>query len=138
MSESTTQQPQVITLDLNNSVQILVQFVEQAQKVGTFVLQESDILKRCKDLLINNVVDPELTVPNARQILIQAINKGQLKGAYSLDDASILFKISQYINANLTATATPTPTPEQLQQQADDDLSYLSSPVPLRTTPLTI
>jgi hypothetical protein len=142
MSESNQQQqPQVITLDAQNSAQILVQYVELAQKAGAFLLPESDILKRCRDVLLGGAADPEINVPQARQLLIQAVSKGQSKGAYTLDDASILHKVCQYVSANLSAENAPLPPQEQqLQQQAQElqelpssDLSDLSAPVPLRT-----
>ena len=125
---SSETQPTVITLDTRNSVQILLKFVEVAQKAGAFLLPESDILKRCKDVLLSGAQDQEINIPQARQLLIQAINKGQSKGSYSLDDASILHKVCQFLQANLTVEDTPT------QVSSDtDDLSALSEPVPLKT-----
>lgn len=125
---SSETQPTVITLDTKNSVQILLKFVEVAQKAGAFLLPESDILKRCKDVLLSGAQDQEINIPQARQLLIQAINKGQSKGSYSLDDASILHKVCQFLQANLTVEDTPT------QVSSDtDDLSALSEPVPLKT-----
>ena len=100
MSEQ--QKPQVITLDAKNSIEILISYTEVAQKAGTFMLQESDILKRCRDLLINGIHDTEINIPTARNLLIQAVNKGQSKGCYSLDDASILHKVCQYVAQNIS------------------------------------
>lgn len=156
---SQTQEPQVITLNDTNSIQILVQYVEVAQKSGAFVLAESDLLKRCRDVLLQGASDAEVTIPLARQLLVQAVTKGQAKGAYNLDDASILHKVCQYVGANLEAQATSqAPSQEQAsqqqasQQQASqqqevasvreeveeveddlDDLNSLSAPVPLKT-----
>jgi hypothetical protein len=157
---SQTQEPQVITLNDSNSVQILVQYVEVAQKSGAFLLAESDLLKRCRDVLLQGASDAEVTVSLARQLLVQAVNKGQAKGAYNLDDASILHKVCQYVGANLEAQAAPqaqeqVSQQQALQQQASqqpvasvretveeveeeveddlDDLNSLSAPVPLKT-----
>lgn len=118
-------QPQVITLNSKNSVEILISFIEAAQKHGSFLLAESDILKRCKDVLLSGATDPEITVLQARVLLIQGISKGQSKGAYSLEDASILHKVCQFVNANLNAESTTA--------KEDEDLSSLSAPVPLKT-----
>jgi hypothetical protein len=140
MSES--QQP-TITLDSNNSIEILAQFVEIAQKHGSFVLAESDILKRCRDVLLRGLQDTEINVPSARNLFIQAVNKGQSKGAYTLDDASILHKVCQYVSQNLTSEQ-PQQQPQQPQPQQvlplsqlavdDDSLSTLSEPVPFKTS----
>lgn len=125
MSETAT----TITLDTKNSIEILTQFVEVAQKHGSFVLAESDILKRCKDVLLKGIQDAEINVPTARNLFIQAVNKGQSKGAYTLDDASILHKVCQYVSQNLAAD-TPSPI---VSTNTDDDLNSLSEPVPLRS-----
>ena len=127
--------PQVITLDNSNSVQIVLQFVDVAQKAGTFILSESDILKRCRDVLLSNVTDPEINVVHAKQLIVQAIIKGQAKGCFTLDDASILHKVCQYISTTLTAPVQPAPVqPTQIQEVDDDDISMLSAPVPLKTS----
>jgi len=125
-----SEQPQVITLDSMNSSQILSQYIEVAQKhdPNPFTLPEADILKRCRDVLLNGQEDPEIKPPQARQLFMQAVSKGQSKGAWNLDDASILHKVCQYVTANLSDTV-------QKQVQADDednDLSSLSQPVPLK------
>jgi glutamate dehydrogenase/leucine dehydrogenase len=125
MSDQTQAQPQVITLNNENSVQILMQFIEVAQKAGAFLLPESDILKRCKDVLLSGATDQEINVTQAKTLLMQGVSKGQSNGAYSLEDASILHKVCQFVNSNLNSTVQPT-------QEVDDDLSSLSDPVPLR------
>ncbi len=137
--------PQVITLDNSNSVQIVLQFVDVAQKAGTFILQEADILKRCRDVLLSNVTDPEINVVQAKQLIVQAIIKGQSKGCFTLDDASILHKVCQYISTTLNAPVQPTPVqptpvqpapvqPAPVQIQEIDDISSLSDPVPLKAS----
>jgi hypothetical protein len=140
----TDSQPQVITLNSHNSVQILLQFVEVAQKGGVYLLPESDLLKRCRDFLLAGAQDAELDGPKARNLLIQAINKGQSRGAYSLDDASVLYKVCQYIQQNLEAEVSQAPVQQQQVvvdktevESREDDLSSLSDPVPLRA-PRTI
>ena len=134
------QQPQVITLDNRNSVEILAQYIEVAQKAGAFLLPESDLLKRCRDVLLRGAEDPEVNVPTARNLFIQAVNKGQSKGAYSLEDASILHKVCQFVAQNLSAEAA-SPVVESSQaasSSSSDDLDSLSDPVPLRSGPKTV
>jgi hypothetical protein len=132
-------QPQVITLDSRNSVEILAQYIEVAQKAGAFLLPESDLLKRCRDVLLRGAEDPEVNVPTARNLFIQAVNKGQSRGAYSLEDASILHKVCQFVAQNLSAEALAAPAaaaPEPVE--SSDDLNSLSDPVPLRSGPKTV
>ena len=144
MSEQ-TQTPTTITLNAQNSVEILSSYVESAQSKGAFLLAESDILKRCRDVLLRGLVDKEINVPSARNLFIQAVNKGQSKGCYTLDDASILHNVCQYVSQNLSAEAPPVQQvqqqvqPQQVQQvQQVEDLSSLSDPVPLRMGPRTV
>jgi hypothetical protein len=142
MAEQQQQQPQVITLDNRNSVEILAQYIEVAQKAGAFLLPESDLLKRCRDVLLRGAEDPEVNVPTARNLFIQAVNKGQSKGSYSLEDASILHKVCQFVAQNLSTEAAPAPAPLPLSAPASsssaDDLDSLSDPVPLRSGPKTV
>lgn len=128
MSEQEAQ-PQVITLNSTNSIEILAQFVEVAQKSGAFLLAESDILKRGKDVLLRGAQDPEITATIAKTLFMQAVTKGQAKGAYTLDDASIIHKVCQYLSS-------PESTESGVQQVTDSDsLDSLSDPVPLRNGP---
>lgn len=131
-------QPSVITLDDNNSAQILSQYTELAQQKGAFLLNEAELLKRASDVLINNASDNEINKNTARQLLIQGVNKGQRHGAYTLNDAALLSKVVNYILSTLpSAEATPAikappqVTPPQ-QNENDDDLSDLADPIPLR------
>lgn len=125
-------EPQVITLDHKNSVEILSQFVEVAQKTGCFQLQESDILKRCRDLLLKGVEDAEINVPTAKNLFVQAILKGQSKGCFSLDDASILHQVCRFVSSNLDQV--PASTQQVQAASVSDDLSTLSDPVPLKSS----
>lgn len=139
MADQQQQQPQVITLDNRNSVEILAQYIEVAQKAGAFLLPESDLLKRCRDVLLRGAEDPEVNVPTARNLFIQAVNKGQSKGAYSLEDASILHKVCQFVAQNLSAEAAPSQQPQSAEaSSSSDDLDSLSDPVPLRSGPKTV
>jgi hypothetical protein len=144
------QSPQVITLNLRNSVEILAQYIEVAQKAGTFLLPESDVLKRAKDVLLNDAQDHEINVLSARNLFIQAVNKGQSKGAYTLDDASLIHKICQFISQNIEAPPPSIPvsniepsssTQENVSVENETesvDLDSLSDPVPLRAGPRTV
>lgn len=142
MADQQQPQPQVITLDSRNSVEILAQYIEVAQKAGAFLLPESDLLKRCRDVLLRGAEDPEVNVPTARNLFIQAVNKGQSRGAYSLEDASILHKVCQFVAQNLSAEApAPAPAPAPAadsSSEPSDDLNSLSDPVPLRSGPKTV
>lgn len=142
MADQQQPQPQVITLDSRNSVEILAQYIEVAQKAGAFLLPESDLLKRCRDVLLRGAEDPEVNVPTARNLFIQAVNKGQSRGAYSLEDASILHKVCQFVAQNLSAEApapAPAPAPAAASSsEQSDDLNSLSDPVPLRSGPKTV
>ena len=134
MSEQATQ-PTTITLDNKNSMEILSQYVDIAQKAGVFVLQESDILKRCRDLLLKGVEDAEINIPTAKNLFVQGIQKGQSRGCYSLDDASILHQVCKFVSANLEApAAVPTQQVQAAHVSDDDSLSSLSDPVPLKSS----
>ena len=152
---STTPQPTktVITLDASTSVQLLFQNVETAQKKGVYELDEADLLKKCRDVLLNGVTDNELTPQHARQLLVQAVRKSQRNGGIeSLETASVLCKVCQYVMANLSAPVLPLaqqvpqmqpesqpipePTPQSTYQQETvddyDELDELSAPIPLQ------
>lgn len=144
---------QVIHLNSTNSIEILNQYIDIAQKNGAFALPEADLLKRCRDILLRATPDEEILPKAARNLFIQAVNKGQSKGCYSLDDASILHKVCQYVNANLD---DPLPEPKKVEQeqqerqdtqthqsnpniqQVENNLDELSAPIPLRSGPRII
>jgi hypothetical protein len=116
-----SEQPQVITLNNVNSIELLNQFIDHAQKNGTFALPEADILKRCRDVLLRGQIDSEIPTKAARNLFIQAVNKGQSKGCYTLDDASMLHKICQYVSSHLDdplpeVQQVPLETPQQTDQ----------------------
>jgi hypothetical protein len=146
------EQPSVITLTKENSINIFIQYIEIAQKVGAYELKEADILKRASDVLIHHTKDHEISENLAINLLIQGINKAQKHGgAYTLNDAALLHKVIQYI---VTAQSTPAPQNEVVTEvpqseetseitsdvldstdnaeDSDDDLASLSEPVPLR------
>lgn len=130
MSEQ-TQQAGVITLDTYNSSQILLQQIDISQKKGVFELDEADVLKRCKDLLLHGKADTDLSVSTARQIIIQAVKKSQRGGAIeSLEAASLLHKVCQYLTANVNEPLmTPAPAPVQEQQDSQQDSQPPSQPL---------
>lgn len=147
MSDNQAEQPTVITLDKSNSIKILIQYIEIAQKAGAYELKEAEILKRANDVLINNVQDPEINENLAINLLIQGVNKGQKHGgAYTLNDAALLHKVIQYIinlqgpppiiglNNNETSKNENDTSSNNVESttQEDDDLASLSEPVPLR------
>lgn len=138
-----SQEPTVIQLNSENSIQFLVQYIELAQKAGAFELAESDVLKRSIDILVNKVVDNEISEDNAKVFVIRGILKGQKAGAFTLNDASLLHKVITFINTQPTASTVPNPTPNitpnitQTYKKAEEepapdfDLSELSDNVPL-------
>jgi hypothetical protein len=140
------QEPTVITLDNQNSLQILAQYIEVAQQKGAYLLNEAEILKRAMDVLMNNVPDKEIDANMAKQLLIQGINKGQRHGAYTLNDASLLSKVVIFVaqgvqEANPQAPQAPqalqasqaSQAPQAPVQSVDpDDLSDLAEPIPLK------
>lgn len=148
MTENTTTQPQVITLNMTNSIELLSQYIEVAQKAGSFILAESDLLKRCRDVLIYGAQDHEINTYTAKNLFIQAVNKGQSKGAYTLEDASVIHKICQFVlqnNQNDVIFSNAHTQKENLVQTGvnesddlSDDLDSLSDPVPLRSIPRVI
>ena len=129
-------EPTVITLDHQNSIQILSQYIELAQSKGAYVLAEAELLKRASDFLVNKVPDAELNDVNTRQLLIQGVHKGQRHGAYTLNDAALLHKVVQFVSgAFTTAQAAPAPTPvAEASTDVNDanDLSDLAEPIPLK------
>jgi hypothetical protein len=89
--------PTVITLDNNNSLQIVCQYIEIAQNKGAFQLAEAEILKRAIDVVINNVPDHEIDHVKATHLLVQGIIRGQSSGSYTLNDAALLHKVIQFM-----------------------------------------
>lgn len=151
MTDNSTPQPQVITLNMTNSIELLSQYIEVAQKAGAFVLAESDLLKRCRDVLMRGAQDHEINTHTAKNLFIQAVNKGQSKGAYSLEEASVIHKICQFVlqninedvrflNAHTSENTSESVQKTQLDESDDlsDDLDSLSDPVPLRSGPRVI
>jgi hypothetical protein len=138
---SNVENPAVITLNDNNTVEILSKYVEVAQQKGAFLLQEAEILKRACDVLLHNIVDQEINPDMAKQLLIQGAVKGQKHGAYTLNDASLLHKVVQFISNSLQSAAQPATQPaaqvpedSQTQESSEDnyDLSDLAEPIPLK------
>jgi hypothetical protein len=133
-------EPTVITLDNNNSIQILAQYIEHAQQKGAYLLSEAELLKRAVEVLVNNVHDNELNNDNSKQLLIQGVSKGQRHGAYTLNDAALLSKVVNFISASLSQPQQQQQQPPQsLEEQQNvndesniDDLSDLAEPIPLK------
>lgn len=138
MSET---EPTVITLDNNNSVKILAQYVELAQQKGAYLLSEAEILKRAMEVLLNNVPDQDLNPDNSKQLLIQGVTKGQRHGAYTLNDAALLSKVVNFVASNQNVLPPPSQVEtsnttskidENVSLSNTDDLSDLAEPIPLK------
>ena len=134
-------EPTVITLDNNNSVKILAQYVELAQQKGAYLLSEAEILKRAMEVLLNNVPDQDLNPDNSKQLLIQGVTKGQRHGAYTLNDAALLSKVVNFVASNqnvppppsqVETSNTTSETYENISLSNTDDLSDLAEPIPLK------
>lgn len=150
-SETSKQEPSVITLTKESSINIFIQYIEIAQKAGAYELKEAEILKRSSDVLLHNAADNEINENLAINLLIQGINKGQKHGgAFTLNDAALLHKVIQFIvtnsqqppqdsnsseSANDSSSNTVTDgngDGKDADSENEDDLSSLSEPVPLR------
>lgn len=157
--DSTTPAPTQVTLDHNNSCQILTQYIEVAQQKGAYELSEAEVLKRASDFLTKNTEDTELNQINARQLLVQGVTKGQRHGAYTLSDAALLHKVVTFVTKAVDNTvesmrqqqvqpqvpqaeapkveapqakASVPKVKKQVRAKAQDDLSDLAEPIPLR------
>ncbi len=132
--------------------QLLV-YIEKAQKNGVFILQESDLLKKCKDTLFNNGTYPEITPLVAANVFIQAVIKGQKAGCYTLEEASVIYNICQELTkpaitqkesvSESKQESVQTPKIIKIEpkvsqfledegEELDRDLSSLSDPVPIK------
>jgi len=143
MTNPQTETPMnVVTLDAQNSVQILSQYVELAQQKGAYLLNEAELLKRATDVLVNKGEDVAINEETACSLLIQGVHKGQRHGAYTLNDASLLCKVVQYLQQTNTprvqqderpTTSNLHPTSPHTVAAQEDDLSDLAEPIPLKS-----
>ncbi len=145
---TTPQEPTVITLNNKNSLQILSKYIEVTQSKGVFLLEESNVLKRCFDVLIHGVEDRELSQDKAKELLFQGIYRGQGHGDYSVNDSALLYNVIEYLKKNVEVQEQPTQSVQPTQtvplvgdgniisdeadNEDDFDLSELSQPVPLK------
>ena len=93
------------TINKENSVIILSNSVRMGQKMGAYILRESNILKKAIDFFNPDVTekpdfggtqDPEIVAVN---LLLQGVQKAQAHGgehAYSIDDAALLWDIMEF------------------------------------------
>lgn len=89
------------SLSKDKAINLLIQYVENAQKQGAFLLSESKILKQAKDYFDPSVKEKIPFTKNddqnqehmALDLLAQAASVGNRKGAFSLDDAAIVHDI---------------------------------------------
>lgn len=122
-----------LTLTSENTLPILIKYIELSQSKGAFLLTEADILKRAVDVLTSTKVDKDIDKDKAKTLLIQAVNKGQLHGDYTLNDASLLFNVVQYVtNNDVSMTGSSSSKGKEKESGDDFDLSELSEPIPLR------
>lgn len=130
--------PSVITLNIPNSVDILIKYVELAQQKGAFLLKEAELLKRASDILTDVEKSGEFSKGDCLNILIQGVNKGQQSGSYTLTDAALIWRVLEYLQQ--ASSQQQQQQPQQQQQQPpvkvsdddSDDLSSLSDPIPFK------
>lgn len=117
---------QSVNLDMETAIKMLLQSIEIAQRHGTFVLSESEILKKCKDAVLGE--SSEVDISQARQVLVQGVVKGQSRGAYSLEEAAVLHKVCAFVLNSAETSKTDSKTDSNSNSK---DLEELSAPVPL-------
>lgn len=93
-------QPTIITLNIENSLQYILKYIEVSNSKGAFLLSEANILKRCFDVILYKFKDKEISLEKAKELVFQGLEKGQLHGDYTLDDASIIVGVMNFINSN--------------------------------------
>lgn len=145
MSSEQTQSNQLQTIELNleNSVKILLQYVEVAQHKGAYLLHEASLLKRAADVLAGQT-DEEVNTQSALNLLVQGVVKGQRHGAYTLSDASVLDKVVTFLTTTQQQTQSNTQNSssenasvhvsEQVSEKVEEELEELTAPVPLKTS----
>jgi hypothetical protein len=127
---------QTITLNLENSIKLLVQYINVAQKNGAYSLQEADTLEKGVGLL--NGEPSKSDLENGLNCLIQGVVKGQKHGSYSLSDASILYNIIVFLTTppNVPSTSVPVPlTQNALAGKVPVTSTQAPKPDPVPVTP---
>lgn len=91
-----------------NALPLLVRFVNQAQKNGSFQLKEAALLHKSIVFLNKQGYqdDKDFTPELAKSLLFQAVNIGQTKGAFNLDDAALLDKLLTFMQTEPVQTTS--------------------------------
>jgi hypothetical protein len=123
---------QTITLNLENSIKLLVEYINLAQKNGAYSLQEADTLERGVGLLKGEPSKSDLE--NGLNCLIGGVVKGQKHGSYSLSDASILYNIIVFLTSPASKTEVSTPIPQVPMSQVPMSQVPVESSMPAQDT----
>lgn len=121
MSEE--KKPQAIQLTVENAEQILVRFIDVAQKHAkgsAYELPETEVLVKAIEVVSGKELEG-MSRLQARQVLVNGVIKGQKHGCYELQDAASLNTVVNYL------------VKESRKEPTKDDLSELSQTVPLKT-----
>lgn len=92
------------TINKENSIKLLTQYIDLAQQKGAFLLQEASVLKKAVDFFNPDVKkkpsfgevgqDPEII---AITLLLRGVQRGQAHGnAYNLADAAMIWDITEF------------------------------------------
>ena len=120
---------QVVQLNEHNALTLLYQYVEKAQWVGSFSLEEANTLKLSFDVC-NGAVVENLTFEKSVENLIKAVHQGQKHGgSYTLSDAKNCVHIILFIQQNFNSIKNAKKVNTQVNSQ--EDLSELADPIPL-------
>jgi len=77
-------------------ISMLLKYTELANSKGCFILSESEVLKRSKDVVLDGKEDKDIPYGDAVKFLIQGVVNGQSKGIYSLDESSEIYKACEF------------------------------------------
>lgn len=120
----------------NNTIwQLFNTYLEKAQSVGTFTLEEVPVIKTSLEVCTHT--SSVIPFTQACENLVKALHKGQAKGGcFSLNDAYNIVQMIVYLQANASSLekgklSTANEVHEVHEVQSQGGLSELSEPVPL-------
>jgi hypothetical protein len=105
-----------VELSTAKAFDLIISFVDLAQKSGAFQLKEAALIHRAVIKLKKQekIHDESFTDDVAKNVIVQAINAGQAKGAYNLDQAALLERaVSVYFSESPAQEKLKEPTPVQ-------------------------
>jgi len=97
---------EVTTVD--QAVQLFIQYIDVAQKHGSFSLEEASTLKRVIDFYDKSQEkDPKLNERLCMQLLCNAMVKGNKAGSFSIGDAALLDKTIRFVVESFNKESEP-------------------------------